>query len=194
MNDLENLKKPESIDEILDDTKKINFKMSSEPLVGSLLRTLAASKNNARFLELGTGTGLSTAWILDGMSENSTLLTMDNDQNLLDVAAKYLGDDSRLSIVCDDGDNFVKSLSEKNAKFDFIFSDTWAGKYQCLEEVLDMLNPHGIYVIDDMNRQPNWPDDHPPKVAKLLEYLDLREDFHVTKMSWSCGIVICTKI
>lgn len=32
---------------------------------------------------------------------------------------------------------------------DFIFADTWHGKYLMLAEVLDMLNPGGLYIIDD---------------------------------------------
>jgi len=35
--------------------------MASEPLVGALLRTLAASKSGGRLLELGTGTGIATS-------------------------------------------------------------------------------------------------------------------------------------
>lgn len=194
MDNNRNLRPPKILSKIEADTKALDFKMASEPLVGSLLRTLAASKAEARFLELGTGTGLSTAWLLDGMSRNSTLVTMDNDQTLLDVARRHLGSDERLSIVCDDGDHFVQSLHSRGERFDFIFADTWAGKYRFLEETLAMLNRHGIYMIDDMQPQPNWPDDHPPKVNHLLDYLDKHSGFVITKMSWSCGVVVCTKI
>jgi len=44
-----------------------------------MLRTLAASKPGGRFLELGTGTGIATAWLLEGMDERSTLISIDND-------------------------------------------------------------------------------------------------------------------
>ena len=53
--------------EINQATQTAGFTMASDVLTCSLLRTLAASKPAGRFLELGTGTGLSTAWILDGM-------------------------------------------------------------------------------------------------------------------------------
>ena len=194
MDDTQNLYPPKNLLAIEADTRKLDFKMASEPLVGSLLRTLAASKAKGRFLELGTGTGLSTAWLLDGMSADSTLVTMDYDQTLLDVAQRYLSSDSRLRIVCEDGDQFVKSLSSKGERFDFIFADTWAGKYRFIEETLGMLNRHGLYIIDDMLPQPNWPEDHPAKVESLLSFLETRNDFLVTKMAWSCGVVICTKI
>jgi predicted O-methyltransferase YrrM len=53
--------------------------MASEPLVGALLRTLVASKPAGRFLELGTGTGVATTWMLDGMDPASALTTVDTD-------------------------------------------------------------------------------------------------------------------
>src|SRR5688572_31489907 len=53
--------------------------MSSEPGTGSLLRALAASKPNGRFLELGTGAGVGTAWPLAGMDPGSRLISIDND-------------------------------------------------------------------------------------------------------------------
>jgi predicted O-methyltransferase YrrM len=56
-----------------------------------MMRSLAASKPGGRLLELGTGTGLSTAWLLDGMDAGSRLLTTDNDPSCLAVAEKHLG-------------------------------------------------------------------------------------------------------
>ena len=64
---------PATLDLIINDTQKMGFDMASEPKTGSLLRALAASKPNGKFLELGTGTGLSAAWILSGMDKKSTL-------------------------------------------------------------------------------------------------------------------------
>ncbi len=60
-------------------TKASGFTMASDIYTCSLLKTLAASKPRGRFLELGTGTGLSTSWILAGMDANATLDSIDND-------------------------------------------------------------------------------------------------------------------
>ena len=78
-------------------------------------------------------------------------------------------------------------------KFSFIFADTWPGKYQLLNEALDMLKPGGIYIIDDMLQQPNWPSGHAEKVTNLLAELDQREDVTLTKMGWASGIVLVVK-
>lgn len=184
---------PAALPAIESETLKIGFGMAGERTVGSLLRTLVRSKGKGRFLELGSGTGLSTAWILDGMSPDSTLMTLDNDPLLLEVAKRHLGHDSRLTILCEDGDRFVPELASKGAGFDFIFADTWPGKYRHIEETLGLLNRNGLYIIDDMLPQANWPEDHPPKVKALLDFLDGRPDLLVTKMRWSSGVAIVTK-
>ena len=61
LNDFSSLNQPAAISGIWADSPACGFAMTSEPLTCSLLRTLAASKPAARFLELGSGSGLSTA-------------------------------------------------------------------------------------------------------------------------------------
>jgi predicted O-methyltransferase YrrM len=166
--------------------------MASDPLVCSLLRTLAATKPAARFLELGSGSGLSTAWLLDGMDAESHLTTVDNDEVLLTILKQHLDYDHRLSIACDDGDDFVRSLHGE--RFDFIFADTWAGKYRLLDETLALLNPAGLYVIDDMLLQANWPEGHDKKASDLIARLEQMDGFHITKLSWGSGVIIAARI
>ena len=192
MNDLSNINEPKSVPAIWADTRASGFTMASDPLTCSLLRTLAATKSSGRFLELGSGTGLSTAWLLDGMDSESHLTTVDNDESLLTILKRHLGADSRLNVVCADGDNFLRSL--RGEYFDFIFADTWAGKYRLLDDALELLNPAGLYVIDDMLPQPNWPEGHAAKVANLVATLEQLEDFRVTKLSWASGVVIAAKL
>lgn len=135
MNDLENIKAPKIIQDILEKTESIGFQMVSDPLVGSLLNTLAISKPSSRFLELGTGTGVSTAWILNGMDSQSTLLSVENNVELVAIAQEYLGEDSRITFHLGDAGDLIEQLSSGNEQFDMIFADTWAGKYTHFEEV-----------------------------------------------------------
>ena len=100
-------------------TKENGFTMPSDILTCSLLRTLATSKSASRFLELGTGTGLSTSWILDGMDNDSTIISFDNDETLLQIAKAFLGQDKRLSLILSDGEKWIKNNSGQ--KFDYVF-------------------------------------------------------------------------
>ncbi len=191
MHDLSHLNEPKALAAIWADTHAAGFTMASDPLTCSLLRTLAASKTSARFLELGSGTGLSTAWLLDGMDAKSHLTTVDNDETLLAILKRHLGTDPRLSVACADGDEFLRSLDGQH--FDFIFADTWSGKYRLLEQALDLLAPAGLYVIDDMLPQANWPEGHADEVANLITTLEQSKAFRVTKLSWASGIVIAAR-
>lgn len=172
-------------------TKENGFTMPSDILTCSLLRTLAASKPASKFLELGTGTGLSTSWILDGMDNDSTLVSVDYDKTLLAIAQTFLGHDSRLHLVEADGEDWVNS--NKGQKFDYIFADTWHGKYLLLDEVLAMLNKGGFYIVDDMLPQPNWPEGHQEKAINFVNYLEKRDDLLLTKQHWATGIIVAVK-
>ena len=56
-----------------------------------------------------------------------------------------------------------------------------------------MLKKGGLYLIDDMLPQPNWPDGHSENVRKLMKELELRQDITLTKMDWSTGLVLIAK-
>ncbi|MFD2572467.1 O-methyltransferase [Spirosoma soli] len=176
--------------EIASASADLGFSMSVDVQAASLLRTLARLKPGGKFLELGTGTGLSTAWLLDGMDEQSTLISVDNDLACQAIAEKFLGVDNRLQLICQDGEEWLNANTES---FDFIFADTWAGKYLQLNKALSILKPNGIYVIDDMLPQPNWPEGHQAKADRLIAQLDSRDDLILTKLAWSTGLVIATK-
>src|SRR5579863_2997503 len=102
MDDLSHIQQPAVLAEILERTEVLNFSMASEPRIGALLRTLAASKPSGRVLELGTGTGIATAWLLDGMDAGSTLISVDTDAQVQAVARECLGADPRLRLVTED--------------------------------------------------------------------------------------------
>ncbi len=172
-------------------TKHNGFTMPSDILTCSLLRTLAASKPAGKFLELGTGTGLSTSWILDGMDDASSLVSVDYDKTLLAIAQSFLGHDKRLCLVESDGADWVNS--NKGQLFDYIFADTWHGKYLLLDEVLAMLHKGGLYIVDDMLPQPNWPEGHQEKAINFVSYLEKRNDLVLTKQHWATGIIVAVK-
>src|SRR5215216_1214881 len=108
MNDLEIRNAPSAVPGILADTQALGFGMASEARVGALLAVLAASKPRGRFLELGTGTGHGTAWLLSGMDDGSTLDTVDSDRNVVDAAKRHLDADRRVTFHVIDGAQFLE--------------------------------------------------------------------------------------
>ena len=115
-------------------SKSIRFSMPSDWQTGALLQTLVGSKPKANVLEIGTGTGLATAWLLAGMDADSSLLSIDNEQLYQSVADNILGDDKRLSLLCTDAGQWLDDNLQQ--KFDLIFADAWPGKYANLDAAL----------------------------------------------------------
>ena len=183
---------PKQYAAILKATNEIGFPQLSELQIGSFLAALAASKQSGYLLELGTGTGLCTSWILHGMSEDSKLTTVDNSAENIDIARSYLEEDPRIDIVLSNGEDVIDRTLPLS--IDLIFADTWPGKYHYLDETLACLKIGGFYIIDDMKTCEDWSEEHNEKVRTLIAHLSQRDDLVVAKLCWSTGIIMCVKV
>ena len=179
------------LDALRRETERIGFSMVSEPKTGSLLRTLAASKPGGRFLELGTGTGVGTAWLLAGMDARSHLDSVDTDATVQEIARRHLGHDDRVTFHVADGAAFLEQ--SRPQQFDLIYADAWPGKFSHLEVALSLLRIGGLYLVDDLMPQANWPEGHAPKVRLLIEQLEARHGFVSTKLDWASGLMILVR-
>ena len=165
--------------------------MASEPRTGAFLRALAASKPQGCFLELGTGTGIATTWLLAGMDASSQLTSVDIDPQVQAVAREFLGHDPRLRLLLEDGLQFLRK--EPAESYDFIFADAMPGKYEGLAECLRLVKPGGFYVIDDMLPQANWPEGHAEKVPALLRKLAGDPGLVMVPLAWASGLAVAVK-
>lgn len=182
---------PTVYNRILEESDKIGFNMSSDKGIGSLLKTLIASKPAGNFLELGTGLGLSLSWMVDGMDADSEIISIDNDPKFIEFASGMFIGHKNVEIVCADANDWITNY--ENEKFDLIFADAWPGKYELLDETLALVKSGGFYIIDDMNPQVNWPEGHQDKADRLMVALEQRSDLVLTKMNWSTGLILATK-
>lgn len=182
---------PAVLSRIDERTTELGFTMASEPRTGALLRMLAASKPGGRMLEIGTGTGISTAWLLDGMDAGSTLISIDSDEHFQQVARDTLCNDKRLTLITVDAAGFLWRL--KHSSFDLVFADAMPGKYLALDEALTLVKPGGFYIVDDMLPQPNWPEGHDQKADALIEQLSQDTRFHAVALPWASGILVLVR-
>jgi predicted O-methyltransferase YrrM len=125
------------------------------------------------------------------MDDESVLTSIDNDPLFLGIAESFLGQDKRLTLICSDGAEWFRNSG--NETYDYIFADTWHGKYLLLDEALSMLSKGGFYIIDDMLPQSNWPEGHHEKAINLVRALEKRKDITLTKQTWATGIIIAVK-
>lgn len=183
---------PKLLNDILAATATANFAMASEPVVGSLLRTLAASKPRGRFLEIGTGTGVGSCWLLDGMDADSSLITLDKDAAVSAIAQRHLGSDPRIRFVVGDAEQTLREFEADS--FDLIFADSFPGKFYARDKALRTLKIGGLYVIDDLLPQATWNPDHQQNVDKLIAELDNSPSLRLVKLAYSSGLIVVVKI
>lgn len=124
------------------------FGGSCHPAVGTLLAILAAHlRPQARVLELGTGAGVGTGWIVSGLLPRTDVqvVTVERDPRVARIATEQ------------DWPPFVDmrvadALAELDVlgTFDLIFADAPGGKWSGLERTISALNLGGLLVVDDM--------------------------------------------
>ncbi|MCX5335923.1 O-methyltransferase [Streptomyces sp. NBC_00140] len=182
---------PTSLTTLRAKARDAGFIMSSEDRTGSLLATLAAARPEGRILELGTGVGEGTAWLLSGMDRSSCLTTVELDPTVQAIAEEQLGADPRVTFVSGDGGTWLENFD--GAPFDLVFADTWPGKFTHLDRALELVAPGGTYLIDDLFPQPGWPEGHEASVERLLAELDEREDFRCVRLAWSSGLLMAVR-
>ena len=182
---------PTALEAIMAETRSIGFQSWCWPQVGALLRVMASLKPGGRLLEIGTGTGVGTSWLLDGMDATAQLLTIDINPKVQAVARTHLGADPRLTMLCEDAAAAIRRQPPNS--LDLIFADGGAGKHVLLDETLALLRSGGIYICDDTKPHPMWPPEHAVKIPPLMEALAARRDFRRIYLDWSSGVVVMVK-
>ncbi|WP_030302012.1 O-methyltransferase [Streptomyces katrae] len=182
---------PDSLPALRAAAREAGFDMSCEERTGSLLALLAAARPGGRILELGTGVGEGTAWLLSGMDSASSLVTVELDEVVQEVAREQLRSDPRVTFVAGDGAEWLQTYDGE--PFDLVFADTWPGKFTHLERTLELVASGGTYLIDDLSPQPGWPAGHGAAVQRLLTDLEEREDFHSVRMAWASGLLMAVR-
>ncbi|GCE10311.1 O-methyltransferase [Tengunoibacter tsumagoiensis] len=194
MSETTKIKPPAIVSDLELTTKDTGYTMTSDSVIGSLLRTLVASKPAGVFLELGTGTGMGTAWLLDGMDAQSHLITLDSNENVSTIAKRYLSKDARVTILLAEAESFIQTFHDEGKRFDLIFADTAPGKFVLLEETLSLLKTGGFYVIHDLHFKPSWPQGHAEQVDALIANFEQRTDVQITRLNISTGVMIAVKL
>lgn len=172
-------------------TRTLGFNLASVAQTGALLRALAAAKPACRILELGTGTGIATCWLLDGLDDDGRLVTVEIDPVVQQIAKIDLGYDARISFVEEDAVSFLQHAPK--SAFDLIFADALPGKFSELDDALALLANGGVYIVDDLLPQENWPDGHAPRVPVFIDDMMARGDLTVEYWEWSSGILLARK-
>ncbi|MCZ7422230.1 MULTISPECIES: class I SAM-dependent methyltransferase [unclassified Micromonospora] len=170
---------------------ELGFPGVCEDPVGPLLATLAAAvPPDGRILELGTGTGVGTAWLAEGLGQrgDARLETVELDESL---AAAVRADDWPPYVTVHTGD--AETLLPTLGRFDLVFADAVAGKWTGLDLTIDALAPGGLLVVDDMELARYTDPRHRAAVLRVERTLAEDPRLVVARISAGTGLIIGTR-
>jgi demethylmenaquinone methyltransferase/2-methoxy-6-polyprenyl-1,4-benzoquinol methylase len=168
------------------------FTFSCEPEVGALLAVLAAHlPAGGRVLELGTGVGVGTAWIVSGLAGRTdvSVTSVEADQRRAELAAAA-GWPAFVDLRHGDALDILAASGE----FDLIFADAPAGKWTALHRTIAALRPHGMLMVDDMTPMPHWDDQQRTEGNRVRGTLLAHPGLRSVELGHGSGVILSTRI
>ena len=151
----------------------MRFERSSIREVGRLLAVLAASRPRGRFAEIGTGTGVGSAWVASTMGEEASLVTVEIDDDRAAASARLFADIPNVRVLHGDWHEVLPPA----APFDLLFFDGGGWKrsppHQMRaesERALDLVAAGGVVAMDNLTPEHLWPPDAPEWPDALREF------------------------
>jgi predicted O-methyltransferase YrrM len=171
--------------------EQAGFPYSCEEEVGSLLAVLAAAvPPGGRILELGTGAGVGTAWLVHGLGDRTDieLLSVEADASTMALTRSQNWPDY-VRFVVDDAVRVLPSLG----RFHLLFADAQGGKWDRLDLSIAALELGGILVVDDMTPQDWWSPEQAANQEKVRATLAEHPQLTTCALDWSSGVLLIVR-
>ena len=151
----------------------MRFERSSIPEIGRLLAVLVTARPHGRCAEIGTGCGVGSAWIVDALGPEGSLVTVELDADRAAAASRLFADSPSVRVLHGDW----HELLPPEAPFDLLFFDGGNWKRRPAdhmraesEQALELVAAGGTVVLDDLTPEHLWPPDRPDWPDALREY------------------------
>jgi len=131
----------------------LGFDKSCRDEDGMLLHVLAGRRGIERVAEIGTGTGVGTAWLASALPPGVPLVTAERDERLAGAATELFADDADIDVLHGDW----RDVLPAHAPFDLIFVDGGRAKDDP-DAVLALAAPGATLVLDDFSADWQLPD------------------------------------
>ena len=144
---------PELLVELNKEThqKILQPRMLSGHFQGRVLSMLCKIIHPKTILEIGTYTGYATLCLAEGLAENGTIDTIDNEEELLDFQRKYFDKSiwaNQIKQHLGDGLDILPTLTKK---YDLVFIDADKENYiNYFHLIVPMMNKGGIILSDNV--------------------------------------------
>ncbi len=121
-----------------------------DPITGAVLRLLAATTGARAVVELGTGAGVSTLWLLQGMRPDGVLTSVDTEGEHQRLARQSLLEagygSGRVRLISGRALDVLPRLSD--GAYDLVFCDAASSENaDYLEAALRLLRPGGVVMF-----------------------------------------------
>lgn len=128
------------------------------PQVGRLLQTLCAGKPGGLIGEIGTGAGVGTAWLANGLMEGAHLISVEIDVVRANAVKKLFHEFPNVEIRAGDWHDVINI----NEPFDLLFMDAIPRadlQYSNWDKMIEYIKIGGQIVMDDLTPVEFWPAD-----------------------------------
>jgi caffeoyl-CoA O-methyltransferase len=126
-------------------------RMLSGHFQGRVLSMLSKIIHPKTILEIGTYTGYATLCLAEGLAENGTIDTIDNEEELFDFQRKYFDKSQwsgQITQHLGDGLDIIPTLTKK---YDLVFIDADKENYiNYFHHIVPMMNKGGIILSDNV--------------------------------------------
>jgi predicted O-methyltransferase YrrM len=157
---------PPLVQQALDLARQQGFKSSCVPEVGQLLGILASHVQHGIVGEIGTGTGVSSAWMLSHLSPTIRFVTVEANVERATAVQHLFQDLPNTQVIHGDWSEILAY-----GPFDLLFIDAGPAKSpprssprevtaaEAAEMILPALRMGGIAVLDDLSPEEYWPEE-----------------------------------
>jgi caffeoyl-CoA O-methyltransferase len=131
--------------------KVMTPRMLSGHLQGQVLRMLSQMIRPKHILEIGTYTGYSALCLVDGLQDGGKLVTIDVNQELQAMIAKYIAKAGKTGSIDLRIGNAIDIIPTLTQSFDLVFIDADKENYSnYFDLVIDRLNVGGYIIADNV--------------------------------------------
>ena len=126
------------------------YVQTSRSETGRLLATLAATRTGT-IAECGTGCGVGAAWLRSGAPKDTRVITAELDPGLAHGVMAMFADDD-IDVMHADWTSLAQ-----HGPFSLIFLDAASAKTWPREDIIELVEPGGMIVLDDFVPCAGWP-------------------------------------
>ncbi len=169
------------------------FTRSCHDSVGRLLAVQAAHlPPNSKVLEIGSGVGIATGWLVSGLGSRTDvdIFSVEADETLSATARSYQWP----SYVRIETANVETALSDYPSTFDLILADASALTADHVDTMVDAARSRGMLILfhhTGVDAAASEPEDTP--VPRLREFVLNHNELVAVDIDWSGGLLIATK-